>query len=140
MKIKRRMQVTSEIPSASMADVAFLLIVFFMVTTVFAARKGIDFALPKDDPEKATAEIHAVYIYIAPGCEISLDRSPANLSDIQPYIKPKLDINPNKFVIVHTDPEAEYGCTIDVLDELKQLGVKNIALPAKEEISSWGAM
>ena len=39
----------AEIPTASMADIAFLLIIFFMVTAVFSATKGLDFALPKEE-------------------------------------------------------------------------------------------
>ena len=42
-------KVTDEIPTSSMADITFLLIVYFMVTTTFAATRGLDFALPKDD-------------------------------------------------------------------------------------------
>ena len=40
---------SDEIPTSSMADIAFLLIVYFMVTATFAATRGLDFALPKDD-------------------------------------------------------------------------------------------
>ena len=40
-----------EIPTSSMADIAFLLIVFFMVTTTFTATRGLDFALPEDDDD-----------------------------------------------------------------------------------------
>ncbi len=46
MKFKRG-QVDDEIPTASMADIAFLLIIYFMVTTTFAATRGIDFSLPQ---------------------------------------------------------------------------------------------
>ena len=38
-----------EIPTASMADIAFLLIVFFMITSVFSVTRGIEFQLPKND-------------------------------------------------------------------------------------------
>jgi len=48
MKMDRR-DVSDEIPTSSMADITFLLIIFFMVTSTFAATRGLDFALPKDD-------------------------------------------------------------------------------------------
>jgi biopolymer transport protein ExbD len=42
MKQIRRTSPRSEIPTSSMADIAFLLIIFFMVTTVFSATKGLE--------------------------------------------------------------------------------------------------
>ena len=42
----RRFSPGSEIPTSSMADIAFLLIIFFMVTAVFSATKGLAFRLP----------------------------------------------------------------------------------------------
>ena len=50
MKIKRNLP-SSDIPTASMADIAFLLIIFFMVTSVFSATKGLDFTLPKEEKD-----------------------------------------------------------------------------------------
>ena len=48
MRIKRN-NVDEEIPTSSMADIAFLLIIYFMVTTTFAATRGIDFSLPQEE-------------------------------------------------------------------------------------------
>ncbi|MEJ2153086.1 MAG: biopolymer transporter ExbD, partial [Gemmatimonadota bacterium] len=48
--LKRKSRVSDEIPTASMADIAFLLLIFFLVTTVFAEDRGLSLVLP----EKAT--------------------------------------------------------------------------------------
>ena len=55
MKIGKRGQ-EAEIPTSSMADIAFLLIIFFMVTAVFSATKGLTFALPKEEQQPPDAE------------------------------------------------------------------------------------
>ena len=47
-----------------MADIAFLLIIFFMVTAVFSATKGLEFKLPKDD-DKPPEQEEAVFIKVA---------------------------------------------------------------------------
>lgn len=47
MKLTPR-TVVSEIPTSSMADVAFLLIVFFLVSWAFAVSRGLDLALPTE--------------------------------------------------------------------------------------------
>ena len=50
MKLRERRRSAAEIPTSSMADIAFLLIIFFMLTAVFATTEGLQFDLPKDDP------------------------------------------------------------------------------------------
>lgn len=44
---KRKVPQEAEIPTASMADIAFLLIIFFMTSTVFMREKGLKIALPE---------------------------------------------------------------------------------------------
>jgi biopolymer transport protein ExbD len=144
MKVRQRSKPTDTIPTSSMADIAFLLIIFFMVTTSFAARKGIDFRLPKkDSPLQADEELvnlEAVLIEVDASGRIITDGRPMNLEDIQPYIMPKLALAPNKPVMIKVDPEATYEDMINVLDELKQANVANIVLPSREEIEAWGDM
>ncbi len=140
MKVKGRPP-SSAIPTSSMADIAFLLLIFFMVTTVFSATKGLDFRLPKEDdnpPEK----VEAVYIRVYPGGRISVDGRQMEISQILPYLKPKLENWPDKPVILHTDGNATYQDMITVYDELKrgsQIGivVKNIAIPTNREIQEY---
>ena len=82
MKIGRKKEET-EIPTASMADIAFLLIIFFMVTTVFSATKGLDFKLPKDEEENLESEtIEAAYIKVLPGGSVMVDRQPMELDQV----------------------------------------------------------
>ncbi|MFQ5766554.1 MAG: ExbD/TolR family protein [Acidobacteriota bacterium] len=143
MKIGRKKDEV-EIPTASMADIAFLLIIFFMVTTVFSATKGLDFKLPKDEDEQLQSEnIEAVYIKVQPGGAVLVDRTPMGLDQILPYLQPKLERWPDKPVILHTDPEATYEDMIAVYDVLNQaerkigLRVKNIAIPTQREIEQY---
>jgi biopolymer transport protein ExbD len=139
MKMKKS-QVSDEIPTASMADIAFLLIIYFMVTSTFAATRGLDFALPKDDQNTPTIEKEdAVLIAIRPDGSIVVDNKPMQMSEIADYLKPKLERNPLKPVIIRPDPTAPYGYMVDVFDTLRQaeekLGMKiNISIPTQREI------
>ena len=123
-----------------MSDIAFLLLIFFMVTTAFAARKGIDFRLPKDSDEQQNQEdviVKAITIVVQPSGRILIDTIPKNPSDIQPYIKPRIAADPNKPVIIQVDENATYGDMMAVMDEVKASEVRNIALPSREEMKSW---
>ena len=140
MKLDRP-QVDDEIPTSSMADIAFLLIIYFMVTTTFAATRGLDFSLPKEDDSPPMIEKEeSVLIEIQPGGNLVVDQKPMRLEEILEYLKPKLTNNPMKPVIIRGQPNAQYGYVVDVFDELRQakdkigIEVKNISIPTQREI------
>jgi len=140
MRFATRLRIDEEIPSASTADIAFLLIIFFMVTTAFSTTKGLEMTLPKKQPLQQASTTEAVLIEIDPHGNLFLDGRPATVSDIQPYLRPKLLRNPNKYVLVKCDLSAKYEYVVSVIDELRQVGAKNISLPTQKEIQSWGTL
>jgi biopolymer transport protein ExbD len=140
MKFKHR-SVNDEIPTASMADIAFLLIIYFMVTTTFAATRGIDFSLPQDDDSPLVDKEESVLIEIQPGGVLLVDNKPLPLDNILEYLKPKLERNPMKPVIIRAHEMTEYGHMVSVFDELRQapdkigMEVKNVSIPTQREIN-----
>lgn len=140
MKIKRP-AVSDEIPTSSMADIAFLLIIYFMVTTTFAATRGLDFSLPpEDDTPPMVEKEEAVLIDIQAGGAYIVDQKPMQITEILDYLKPKLERNPKKPVIIRPQPNAEYGHMVSVFDELRQaeekigMKVQNISIPTQREV------
>ncbi|MDH3784553.1 MAG: biopolymer transporter ExbD [Acidobacteriota bacterium] len=144
----------SEIPTSSMADIAFLLIIFFMVTAVFSATKGLDFKLPSDDKNQETSTEEAVFIKVAADGSLTVDCQPMELKGILPYLEPKLTRDAQKPVILYTDSDAPYSAMVAVYDvlgtpELVQdindpvpnpwLGwkVKNISVPTQKEVAEY---
>jgi biopolymer transport protein ExbD len=143
MKLPRK-EMVSEIPTSSMADIAFLLIIFFMVTAVFSATKGLEFKLPQDDENKQTEAEEAVFIKVNPDSSILVDCKPMVPSQILPYLEPKLMRNPEKPVILYTDPYAPYQAMISVYDVLGSAKVekdgykvKNISVPTQSEVQEY---
>jgi len=145
MKLTDKGKVSDEIPTSSMADIAFLLIIYFMVTTTFAATRGLDFALPKEDDTPPIIEKEdSVLIEIRLGGEIVVDQKPMQLTEILDYLKPKLENNPKKPVIIKPDRNAHYGDMVAVFDILRQgkdkLGLEkdiNVSIPTQREIETF---
>ena len=143
MKIERKNKVDEEIPTSSMADVAFLLIIYFMVTSTFAATRGLDFALPEEEDNPPMIEKEeSVLIEIQPSGQYVVDQQPMRLDEILDYLEPKLERNPMKPVIIRPDQSAPYGFMVDVFDELrsgaeKGVEVKNISIPTQREIEAF---
>lgn len=144
MKLQFDTNVSDEIPTASMADIAFLLIIYFMITTTFAATRGLDFQLPEqqDDPPMVEKE-ESVLIEIRRSGQLIVDGQTMELAGVLDYLQPKLERNPLKPVIIRPDEDAPYGFMVDVFDELRQaedkigLQIRNISIPTRREIEAF---
>jgi biopolymer transport protein ExbD len=138
MKIRRR-TIDAEIPTASMADVAFLLIIFFLVASFYSVTRGIQFSLPRHDEAALTAEPEAaVLIEVASTGALTVDNRSMPIDQLRGYIAPKLERNPTKSVILQTSLEAPYQAMTDVFDELRQAGVQNLVIPTTAELQMYG--
>jgi biopolymer transport protein ExbD len=116
-----------------MADIAFLLIIYFMVTATFSATRGLDFALPKDDDSPPVVEKEdSVLIEVQPDGHYLVDQSVMRLDEIFDYLKPKLEANPKKPVILRPQPTSNYGYMVDVFDVLRHIKIRTNDAGARE--------
>ncbi len=134
--MKRRTRVAAEIPTASMADIAFLLLVFFLVTTNFMEEKGLGLILPEPgDPQQVSVKIprkNMMYFIVYGRDQVVMrhqddDRS-MGVSEIRGFVKASLERNPNLIISLKAAPDAPYAAMIDVLDELRAADAKRISL------------
>lgn len=153
MKLEKK-RGSAEIFTGSMADVTFLLIIYFMVTAAFSATKGLDFAVPKDDPSRSQIEKEeSVLVQVKADGSYRVDGRPMTLDQMPNYLKTKIDPGSNppvisKPVILRPDGDAPYGAMMAAFDQLRQVKDElhlakelNIALPTQREIESvWGAL
>lgn len=138
--MKRLERPSDEIPTSSMADIAFLLIIYFMITMTLTTTRGLDFAMPPEE-HGVVDPVESILVEIEPGGRLVVDGQPCELARLIDLLAPKLERAPHKPVIVRPAPRASYGSAVDVLDELRagreRLGLAhdiNIALPTQREI------
>ncbi len=128
---RRRKIEEPEIPTASMADIAFLLIIFFMLTTIFSRAKGLKMVLPEKSTEiiKIKSE-NTMRISINPEGKIFVDESITEtpISEIKNIVKERLKENPKLIVLIKTNVFAPYHRMIEVYDEVLQAGADKVAL------------
>jgi biopolymer transport protein ExbD len=153
MKLQKK-KATAEIFTGSMADVTFLLIIFFMLTMAFSSTKGMDFAVPKEDPTRSEVQAEeAVLVQVRADGTFVVDNRSMPLDQIAKYLRGKIDPGSNppvisKPVILRPAPQAPYGAMMEAFDELRQIKTKlnlgkdlNITLPTQREIENvWGAL
>lgn len=137
MAINIRTRVSAEIPTASMADIAFLLIIFFMLTAVYSSNYGLEYGLPKNEDPVNVQPLESMHIQILGPGQYTIDKRPATLEQIAGYIDSKLRQNPKKPVIIQTEPDVPYYATIAILDLCKEMRVENVSIPTASEVALW---
>lgn len=136
--MRRRERVGGEIPTSSMADIAFLLLVFFLVTTVFDEERGLQIVLPEEQETQEVSQKNILHVIIqADGrVRVKSGESPQentyNSSDIGGLWRLAFSQNPNLIAAVKTDLNAPYKYMIDVLDQLQSAGADKISLQPLE--------
>jgi biopolymer transport protein ExbD len=141
MKISRKTSVLSDIPMVSMADIAFLLIIFFMLTTVFEIEKVADVNVPRTRAGKGKPKKH-IHVTITVDGRYQVGEQYVAFYEIQPIIRQLREEYKSIFpdapedeqvVILRGDENLKYHSVMDVIDEIKQAGVEKLALATKEE-------
>ncbi len=131
---KKRKKEEVEIPSSSLADIVFLLLIFFLVTTSIDTEKGLDLVLPPPGhteikiPKKNLANM----LVNAQG-QVLLDGKEINIRDIARIIKERIAENDKLVISLKTDEETDYQTYVKVLDQLKKAGAKKISLAEPEK-------
>lgn len=132
MVIKKRSS-DVEIPSASLADIAFLLLIFFLVATTIDVDKGLDLVLPPMGSEIEVAKRNITNLLINSEGQILLDNQLVNVEEVDDIIREKLLANDKLIVSVKTDRKTKYNIYIKVLDQLKKAGATRISIAEPEE-------
>ncbi|MFV1986311.1 MAG: ExbD/TolR family protein [Gemmatimonadota bacterium] len=136
--MKRKQKVSDEIPTASMADIAFLLLVFFLTTTVFNEEKGLPIVLPEQSEEQEVSPKNLIFFMIQPDGRVVVRRGESeqeqtiSYNEVEGILRQELLANPNLIAAVQTDPDAAYRHMINVLDEVKSAGAQRISLQELE--------
>jgi biopolymer transport protein ExbD len=120
--IVRRAGATTEIPTASTADIAFLLILFFMVTTVFRATTlHLKITLPQaKSTERILMRRNVTYIWVDVNNKVYIDDNVVRDDMVASRIAPKIWDNPELITILSVDESVSYGTVDVILDQLKE--------------------
>ena len=127
MKFSKKTKVSSEIPTASMPDIIFMLLIFFMVTTVLKEYSGLPVNLPKAKRiEKLKSKRHTVQIWVSKEGLISIDDRLMGVDDVSLVMYDKRVADPQIVVSLKGDEEAEMGLISDIKQELRKVNALKI--------------
>ncbi len=125
--LRKKRSLEANIPSSSMADIAFLLLIFFLVATVIDVDTGIGMTLPEitDAPPPPVSKDRMAAVLINENNDVLLDGEPISLFQIKSTLKPrivsKIELPKKKKLIVSlkTDRKTVYNAYISALDQIK---------------------
>jgi biopolymer transport protein ExbD len=120
------------VPMASMADIAFLLVIFFMVGAVLNVERGLVIELPETATREAV-DLREIVVTIADDGRVEANGKPVAIEELGAYVASSRRAGPERPVVVRSDRRVEYGRVADVMDELLQAGIRDVALPTAPE-------
>ena len=123
MKFTKKTKISSEIPTASMPDIIFMLLVFFMVTTVLKEYSGLPVNLPKAKRiEKLKSKRHTVQVWVSKDGLISIDDRLMGVDDVSMVMYDKRVSDPQIVVVsLKGDEDAEMGLISDIHENLREV-------------------
>ena len=129
MAVKNRRFKGGEIPTSSMADIAFLLLIFFLVTTTIDTDKGLGIVLPPaGDVEIEIRKENILNCLINSKGKVLLDEEPTPVEQINKIVGRKLRENNKLIVSVKAHPKTAYSDYVRVIDQLKMADAKRISI------------
>ncbi len=128
MKLKRRIRIESSIPTASMADIAMLLLIFFMSTTIIGSRQGIAVRLPGATAGERLRSEGMIRVSIGPNGEVAFNDARVRLASVGVLLAEKRARRPDLVVSLHADARTPYAFVGAVLDQLKAARAPRVTL------------
>ncbi|MBS1271067.1 MAG: hypothetical protein MAGBODY4_00196 [Candidatus Marinimicrobia bacterium] len=134
MEFKRKEKTASGIPTSSLPDIVFMLLIFFMVSTVLREYQGLSVILPSAEKiEKLETKRHVSYVWIAKDGRISIDDKILEMSNVRNIIYEKRKNDPQLTVSLRADKGSNMGLITDFHQELREADALKINYSSKTE-------
>ncbi len=119
---KKRASIKQEIPTASMPDIVFMLLLFFMVTTTLREVDVlVDFKLPEAEAiEKIENKRLISYLWVGKANKMQINDSIVKLEEVRPIMHGKSQAMPNIIVSLRIDQGSDMGMVTDIQQELRK--------------------
>ncbi|HJN18601.1 MAG TPA: biopolymer transporter ExbD [Armatimonadota bacterium] len=123
MKLRSRLKTDTSVPMSAMADIAFLLIAFFMLTSTFSKDTGLDITLPIAQESQELPK-RDVTVWITRSGEVHINKTivPADPGQIVAALTEALRDESVQSVTIRGDQGVPYGDVVRVMDVAKQSG------------------
>ena len=134
----KKKRVGVRIDMTPMVDVAFLLLIFFMVTTVFRRPLAMEVNLPEPGATVEVPESNVITVYVDRDESLFVKAGKGGVEsltwqDLRPNLEAAAAANPDLIILVKIHREARYEPMVDMMDMLEDAGMERFSLiPMRE--------
>lgn len=111
----------TELNMTPMLDVVFILLIFFIVTSVFVKTPGVDLTKPVAETDKKWDP--SILVAVNSLNEVWIDKRPYDVSEVRPILLSMRDENPKAQAIIMGDRAAEAGVVMQVQEIMQDLNI-----------------
>lgn len=127
MKFKKKEDASAAVPTGSMGDIVFLLLIFFMATTIFKLEDGLEVSLPRAESGIRVPRENVTHVWVDGSNDITIDDAYISLENIAPILVGKIRENPRLLVGLNMDANLPYQMTDLVLREMRSASALNVS-------------
>jgi biopolymer transport protein ExbD len=128
----RKKRVQAGISTASLADMAFIMLFFFISTTKFDVKKGLGIVLPgPSSPETERVRLldeNLTRILVNRDGDVAMNNEIVSLQELESKVRITVRQNPKMVFMLRTDRQSRYVHMVEVLDRLRVAGAERINL------------
>ena len=131
MKIERKTHTSNEISTSSMPDIIFMLLIFFMVTTVMREYEGLDIIMPRAKMiEKLESKRHTSYVWATKDGLVSVDDRIININNLSGLMYNKIAKDPKITVSLKSDEKTTMKLITDIHTQLRKANALKLSYSA----------
>ncbi len=119
---------TPSIDMTPMIDMVFQLLIFFMLTSIFASQPVLDLALPKAEHAKVDDQKEEVHLFIDREGALFVDQTAVPKEALRAVLKEKLEGGSKKTLLLSADQSVPFRFFVHVLDVTQGLGLRDLAI------------
>ena len=135
MKFRGKIKIKSQIPTASMPDIIFMLLVFFMVTTVLREYEGLPIALPSATRiEKLESKRNTAHLFVNKSGLVSIDDKRIPMPSVRNVMYAKLLENPKLTTSLKGDKDTPMKIITALHQELRHANALKVSYAAKTRV------
>ncbi len=110
-----------------MADIIFLLLIFFMVTTIFKLEEGLPIKLPRAESGADQERERLLHIWADRYSRISINDKLVRIESVHAIIASRLEENRGLIIAFNVDHKAKYHLVSDIMEQLKDANAVNVS-------------
>ena len=134
IRMRRPEVVSPLIPTASMADIAFLLLIFFLTSTIFRLENGLAVRLPAAESGERVTREDVSTIWVDRAGRMVIDDVQVDLDRVDEIMERKLGASGSLVVSLKIDREVSYGTGERLIGRLRAAGVRNVSFSSVRDL------